>query len=258
MQGTHTVVRGVRAWASPWWAFAAFVALSWYLLLRYHQTDHAGNGGFGVALAMWSLMVVTMMAPTAVPALAVLREVLAGRHTARWWMFLAAYLAVWWGFSVLAATAQWLLADAVLLDAHGRLGRLPAAVALLLAGAYQFSSLKERCQTACAMPFQWFLRHWRDGARGALRMGLHHGVTCVGCCWALMLLAFVGGVGSLWVMAVMTVLMIVEKLPALGRRVTVPLGVALVCAGVLLIAVPAGGTPAHHGAGHMIEGKDPT
>lgn len=258
MQGTHTAVRDARAWASPWWIFAAAVGAAWYLLIRHHAVSHGTDSRLVVAFGMWSLMTVTMMAPTAVPALRTLRDILAGRHVGRWWAFLASYLAVWWGFAALAATAQWSLTQWLLVDAHGRLGRAPAAAVLFLAGAYQFSSFKERCQTACASPFQWFLRHWRDGTGGAVQMGVRHGITCVGCCWALMLLAFVGGVGSLWTMALMTVLMVVEKLPSFGRRVTVPLGVALVCSAVLLVALPDTDSPAHHRTGHMTERKDLT
>ena len=88
----------------------------------------------------------------------------------------------------------------------------------------------------------FLMRFWRDGASGALRLGLRHGITCVGCCWALMMLAFVGGVMNPWFMVGGSVLMVLEKLPAIQRRLTVPLGVVLLLAGVLtFVAGPGSG-----------------
>lgn len=182
---------------------------------------------------MWAVMAVVMMAPTAAPMLRSYLE-LPGRRVVAWCVFLAAYLAVWVLTSVVPATAQWylhrhgLFAD----SATGRVPALASAVLLALAGGYQLTPLKQRCLTACSRPMTFFMRFWRDGTGGALRMGLRHGVTCVGCCWALMALAFVGGVMNLWFMALVTVLMAVEKLPAMRERLTVPLGAVLLVAAV--------------------------
>jgi predicted metal-binding membrane protein len=91
----------------------------------------------------------------------------------------------------------------------------------------------------------WFLRHWRDGNAGAVRMGLLHGATCLGCCWALMLLGFVGGLASIGLMVVAAVLMAVEKLPAVATRLTIPLGVALLVAGVLWFVIAPSSSHSH-------------
>ena len=250
MQDTRTEPTSVVSSTASWIGFAAIVVASWTALLGLHAGDghtafHGADASFAAVLAAWLLMAVAMMAPTAVPVLATLRDILHSGQQRRWWWFLGAYVAVWWVFALLAAGLQWWLTGLGLVDEHGRVVRLLGGATLLLAGLYQFSSLKEACLSACTSPMQWFMRHWRDGDAGAARMGVHHGLTCVGCCWALMLLAFVGGVSSLWIMAAAALVMATEKVPAWGRRITVPLGVALVVAGVLVLLVPAGDTTSH-------------
>lgn len=83
---------------------------------------------------------------------------------------------------------------------------------------------------------QFFIRHWRDGVNGSFKMGLRHGVTCVGCCWALMLLAFVGGLTNIWFMVLSAAVMAIEKFPVIGRRITLPLGVLIIVWGVAVLA----------------------
>lgn len=216
------------------------MAAAWAALAAVHGRGHSSS--FGHIVATWALMTLAMMAPTAVPVLASLLDVLKGRAGSRWWAFLGGYLAVWSGFAFGAALLQWWLLGLGLVDRHGQAGSRLSATVLVVAGAYQFSAIKQRCLSECVSPMTFFLRHWRDGARGAVRMGLRHGATCVGCCWALMLLGFVGGLATWWLMPMATALMVVEKLPAVGRRVTVPLGSALMGAGVLvLLFVDVGG-----------------
>ncbi len=250
MQDTRTVPTSAVSSTISWIAFAVLIAGSWAVLLGVHGGDghlalHGAGASFTAVLAAWLLMAVAMMAPTAVPVLATLRDILHAGQQRRWWWFLGGYVAVWWVFALGSAGLQWWLTGLGLVDERGRMVRLLGGVTLLLAGLYQFSSLKEACLSACTSPMQWFLRHWRDGDAGAARMGAHHGLTCVGCCWALMLLAFVGGVSSLWIMAATALVMAVEKVPAWGPRITVPLGVALVVAGVLVLLGPARSTESH-------------
>jgi predicted metal-binding membrane protein len=83
---------------------------------------------------------------------------------------------------------------------------------------------------------QFFFRHWRDGVAGGFKMGLRHGMTCVGCCWALMLLAFVGGLSNIWFMVLSAAVMAIEKFPVIGRRITLPLGVLITIWGVAVLA----------------------
>lgn len=183
--------------------------------------------GFGRIILMWTLMSAAMMAPTALPALATYEDL---SHTGetRFGALVAGYLAVWLGFSVLAAGAQMALFRAGVLTAFGdsRSGLFSAGL-LALAGAYQFSALKEACLSKCRRPLSFFIAYWDEGA---LRNGLRLGLVCLGCCWALMALAFVGGVMNLAFMALATVIMVLEKLPDAGRYLTRPLGGALLAA----------------------------
>jgi predicted metal-binding membrane protein len=180
--------------------------------------------GFIRMTAMWALMSAAMMAPTALPAFATYDDLGHAGET-RFGALVAGYLAVWLGFSVIAAGAQMVLFQAGWLTAFGdsRSGILSASL-LALAGAYQFSPLKEACLSRCRRPLAFFMTHWDEGpARNGVRLGL----VCLGCCWALMGLAFVGGVMNLAFMGLATAIMVVEKLPDLGRWLTWPLGVAL-------------------------------
>ncbi len=186
--------------------------------------------GFGRIFVMWVLMSAAMMAPTVLPALATYEDL--GRSTDTNFAALVwGYLVVWIGFSLVAAGAQLVLFQFDLLSALGD-SRSTGLTALLLlvAGVYQFTPLKEACLSKCRAPLSFFFAHWDEGA---FRNGLRLGLVCLGCCWALMALAFVGGVMNLAFMGLATVIMILEKMPDYGRYVTRPLGVALV-AGALV------------------------
>lgn len=210
-----------RGSAARLWVVAGLgVVLAWAALLRSHATAH--HSGAVATIAMWAVMTVAMMAPTAVPVLVSLRELLTGRSAAPWWSFIGAYLSVWVGFSVIAGSAQLGLTKLGLLDHAGSsTARWLSAGLLAAAGGYQFSAL-----------------------------GLRHGLSCVGCCWALMALGFVGGVANVGFMVLAMVLMVIEKLPAVGARVTVPLGVALVGASLVVLLTPTdpSSTNLHHQA----------
>ena len=187
--------------------------------------------GYGKLVLMWALMSTAMMLPTTLPALAAYDDLAASGAETKPFALIAGFLAIWWGFSVLAAGVQMALFRADLVSAFGdsRSAILSAAL-LAMAGAYQFSALKDSCLSKCRAPVSFFLAHWDDGAA---RMGLRLGAACLGCCWALMALAFVGGVMSLGFMGLATLIMILEKLPDLGRWISRPLG------GVLLVAAAA-------------------
>ena len=190
--------------------------------------------GFGKMLVMWALMSAAMMAPTALPAFATYEDL---SHTAPDTSFtrlVGGYLAVWLGFSALAAVLQLGLFQAELLTAFGDSNsRYLSAGLLLVAGCYQFSPVKEACLSKCRRPLVFFMQHWDEGP---LRNGLRLGLVCLGCCWALMLLAFAGGTMNIAFMGLATVIMILEKLPDLGRYITKPLGAGLVIAALALAA----------------------
>lgn len=187
--------------------------------------------GFGRVVLMWALMAAAMMAPTALPAFATYEDL--GRSTqVRFGALVAGYLIVWLGFSVLAGALQMALFGAGLVSAFGdSLSVWLSAGLLMIAGLYQFSPVKEACLSKCRAPLTFFMAHWDEGP---LRNGVRLGLVCLGCCWALMLLAFVGGVMNIAFMGLATLIMVIEKLPAYGRLLTRPLGAVLIAAGLFL------------------------
>jgi predicted metal-binding membrane protein len=163
----------------------------------------AAHGGVVATVAMRSMMCVAMMAPVAVPMLRAYRHVVqgsAGRVAwSGFWTLVAGYVAVWALFSAGAGAAQHALTGAGFVDAAG-LSAAPWLTAGLLAvaGVYQCSGRKRACLSRGRSPIAFFLSHWRAGVSGARGMGLRHGAICIGCCWALMALAFVGGSAEIY------------------------------------------------------------
>lgn len=195
-------------------------------------------------LAMWAAMMIGMMLPSAAPTLllyaaVVRRSAQPPAGSARCVSaFALGYVFAWTAYSLAATALQWQLARAVLLTPMmaSAVPRFSGAL-LILAGAFQLSPWKRACLGACRAPAAFIAQHWRPGAKGALRMGLAHGALCVGCCWALMLLLFVGGVMSLGWIAALSAFVLIEKLLPLGERGGRLAGCALVAAGVWLLAV---------------------
>ncbi|HQU15931.1 MAG: hypothetical protein B7Z66_07660 [Chromatiales bacterium 21-64-14] len=167
---------------------------------------------------MWAAMMVAMMLPGAIPMLLLFLAVSRrqrGRpgHYLRVLLFASGYILVWSGFSLVATLLEWRLESTRLL---APMGAIPQAalggLVLAAAGAYQWTPLKTRCLHACQTPLTFVLTRWRPGPRGAWRMGLTHGAYCVGCCWALMGLLFVGGVMNLLWAALLSIFVLAEKL----------------------------------------------
>lgn len=192
-----------------------------------------GWGPFSRVVLMWSAMSIAMMLPTAIPLIATYVDFSIGNREKvpkrQVWALICGYLVVWFGFSILMAWLQLSLSRAVVLDGT-LVNQWPwlSALFLLLAGLYQFSALKETCLSKCRSPFSTFMGMWRDGVGGAFTMGARQGLYCLGCCWALMLLAFVGGVMNIVWMACAMVIMLLEKLPSIGARLTTPVAVLLI------------------------------
>ena len=188
---------------------------------------------------MWSVMMIGMMAPAATPVL-VLFSGLRGRQAQRGvapavLLFAAGYVVVWLGFSAVAALAQWRLHEAALLSPSMATSSTAVAGAILIAaGAYQLTSVKTRCLARCQSPLGFLMSHWRDGIWGALSMGLRHGVFCLGCCWALMGVLFVVGVMNLAWVALLTLVVLIEKVGPAGARLARAGGVVLIVLGVVV------------------------
>jgi predicted metal-binding membrane protein len=180
----------------------------------------------------WVMMITAMMLPTTLPLLEQFRRLTAGRadHRVLVALVIAGYLGVWMAFGLVAHGL-----DLVVLDLFERMPRLAlngwvlGAAVIGTAGLFQFSSLKYRCLDKCRTPLSFVIQHWRGRAprRNALLLGIHHGAFCVGCCWALMLLMFVVGTGSIGWMLALGAIMAIEKNMPWGRRLSAPLGFAL-------------------------------
>jgi predicted metal-binding membrane protein len=199
----------------------------------------------GAILAMWLVMMIAMMLPSAAPMLllfaATQRERATSGRSASIVAFAAGYLLVWAGFSVAAAVTQALLQERMLLasDLAMTSAWLGAAI-LALAGLYQLTPLKDACLLRCRSPLGFLLSHWRAGAGGALAMGLRHGAFCLGCCWALMALLFVVGVMNLSWVAALAVFVLAEKALTRGAWLSRVSGGALIAWAVWLAARGAG------------------
>jgi len=197
----------------------------------------------------WSLMILAMMLPTTLPLFQAFHRVVAGRADHRRLLVLlgVGYLATWSAFGLLAhGLHAVLLAGVARVPLLGWHGWLIGAATLAGAGAFQFSKLKYRCLEQCRSPLSFVFSHWHGPApqRQAFMLGLRHGLFCVGCCWALMLLMFVVGAGSLGWMLVLAAAMAIEKNVSWGRQMSAPLGVALLAGAALLAATHLwGSTP---------------
>ena len=216
------------------WIVGGGVALLVALSGAYVVTG-AGMGGamamqpsVGALIIMWWVMMAAMMVPSAAPAILLYANVRTMRGSdgpiVASWVFLSGYLALWLLFSIAAAMAQRVLTGpSMTLDS-----RPVEAAVLIAAGLYQLSPLKGACLSQCRAPAQFISRHWRPGWSGALRLGLLHGAYCVGCCWLLMALLFVGGVMNLLYVVAIALLVAIEKLAPRGKWIGQVTGLALI------------------------------
>ena len=250
-------------------AIGIIVALAWsYVLWLARDMDMGGMdmtgfrmipAGIGIMLParravefayvflMWAVMMVGMMAPSAAPMILMYARV--GRrwksegkpYAATGW-FAAGYLLAWCGFSLAATVLQWVIERAALLDSQMAIaGNLLGATILVAAGVYQWTPLKDVCLAQCQSPLLFLMRHggFRNEPRGCLRLGLRHGAYCVGCCWILMALLFVVGVMNVLWIALLSLLVLLEKLTPIGRWIARAAGIACVAAGAwLLVSSP--------------------
>jgi len=196
---------------------------------------------YGVA---WIVMTAAMMLPTTLPLFNAFDRLTADRadHGRLLALLGLGYVAVWGAFGLLAHAAHGALLS--LLERMPTLawhGWVIGAATFALAGAFQFSRLKHRCLEKCRTPLSFVIEHWRGRAqaRHAFALGAHHGLFCVGCCWALMLLMFAVGAGSLGWMLLLAAAMAIEKNVRWGRRLSTPLGVALLGWAAVLVATNA-------------------
>jgi predicted metal-binding membrane protein len=174
--------------------------------------------------AMWAVMMAAMMLPSAAPIVllyagAVRRRAGTERVAVQVYLLAAGYVTVWAFFSAGATTLQRVLAEQLILTPMMEPSSAAAGAAVLtIAGVYQLTPLKRMCLRWCRSPLSFLMQRWRTGPGGAFRLGLEHGLHCVGCCWAMMLLLFAGGVMNLTVIVALTVWVIVEKMAPFGEQ----------------------------------------
>jgi predicted metal-binding membrane protein len=191
---------------------------------------------------MWAVMMVAMMTPSAAPMILMFATVNRRRRGQQGpfvptTTFLLGYLLVWGGFSVVATLAQWGLHTAALLSPMMvSTSPMLGGLLLLAAGIFQWTPLKSTCLTQCRSPLGFLMTEWREGAWGALLMGLRHGRYCVGCCWVLMALLFVAGVMNLLWVAAIAAFVLVEKVLPRGELVGRVVGSMLMLAGLVLLS----------------------
>jgi predicted metal-binding membrane protein len=234
----------VVALAGLGWFTLAFLAADAGVLAALCQPMTGGVTVAGVAAIalMWGAMTLAMMLPSASPMILTYAEIAdtaarKGEHVVSPFVLAAGYLLVWFGFAALATGAQVALTRAALLDPNlGHSGRLLSGAIFIVAGAYQFSSLKHSCLKQCQSPFPFFFANWATTPRGVFKLGLRQGLFCVGCCWAMMLMMFTTGIMNVVWMAALGIVMTLEKIGS-GKHFTHAIGVALIVAGVVFIAI---------------------
>jgi predicted metal-binding membrane protein len=249
------LVRRDRAVAAI--AMLLLAGLAWLSLVR--MRSEMGGGGVRMAgmvmlgmeswsavelfqlFLMWATMMVAMMLPSAAPMILLVAGIQRRRQeraspapsTA---IFAAGYLLVWTAFSAVAAAVQYGLHRAALLSpAMASTSPVLGGLLLVTAGVYQFLPFKSTCLTHCRSPLHFLQHDWREGSAGALLMGVHHGVYCLGCCWALMALLFVAGVMNLLWVAVIAGLVLLEKVARFGPWIGQLAGLMLIGWGVWML-----------------------
>jgi predicted metal-binding membrane protein len=235
---------------------AAAIAVSWILAIVAQATGtgkelHHGPliegslpvwAGLLLFLLAWQSMTASMMLPSSLPLIRLFFVTAQAqpRPAAAKNAFIAGYAAVWSVFG--AVTFLFDVGVHRFVDATPWLEARPWLIAgptLMLGGAFQFSSLKQACLKQCRHPVAFLLPRYRRGVKAAFRLGREHGIFCLGCCWALMLVGFAAGVANLWWMVALTALMVVEKVVPRGDRFVLPAGIALLVLGALVTIHPS-------------------
>ena len=240
------VIAGVLAVVAIAWAYLVFLAqdsdgMGASIAMAQLKTWSAAD--FCMMFIMWAVMMTGMMVPSAAPMILIFATVNRRRQeqdrpyvsTA---IFLSGYLLVWFGFAAIATLGNWALHVNDLLDKMmgGSTSDYLGGGLLVVAGAFQWSRLKYACLTQCRSPLSFLMTDWREGAGGALRMGVTHGIYCVGCCWVLMLLLFVLGIMNLLWIAALAGFVLLEKIVPRGDRMSKGTGLLLILWGGLMIS----------------------
>lgn len=196
------------------WLLTIQMGINFVELLAVGQYHIWLNASFWALFAMWVIMMAAMMLPSFIPTLKVLLNIQKVKDfsTSAMALFISAYLFIWIGFSLVATVLQQIAVAAGLLNTELFLTESAWRGGLLIAaGLFQLTPLKSICLDKCRHPVFFFMLHWRNHAWGALQMGMRNGFYCLGCCWLLMLLLFVGGIMNITCIIILTLYVLIEK-----------------------------------------------
>ena len=225
------------------WLYLYSMASSMSMPMGAMQIQPRSAHYFLMMFLMWAIMMVGMMLPSVAPTVliyaAIARKAATGNTpVAPTGAFISGYVVIWIVFSLFATTAQWALDQAALLSpmmVSNSVGL--GAVLIVTAGIYQWLPIKDKCLQQCRSPVDFITSHWQKGMTGAFRMGLSHGMFCLGCCWVLMSLLFVGGVMNLLWIAAITLFVLLEKILPLGDAGGRVMGLIMIATGAIIALV---------------------
>ena len=225
------------------WLYLYSMASSMSMPMGAMQIQPWSAHYFLMMFLMWAIMMVGMMLPSVAPTVliyaAIARKATTGNTPiAPTGAFVSGYVVIWIVFSLFATTAQWALDQAALLSpmmVSNSVGL--GAVLIVTAGIYQWLPIKDKCLQQCRSPVDFITSHWQKGMTGAFRMGLSHGMFCLGCCWVLMSLLFVGGVMNLLWIAAITLFVLLEKILPLGDAGGRVMGLIMIATGAIIALV---------------------
>lgn len=237
-------------------SLTAVTLLSWIYLIDMAKDMSSGSGScclipakihhwdpayFWMMFVMGAVMMVGMMVPSAAPMILIYAGIARkakqeGNVIAPTFAFTFGYILMWTVFSLAATVLQWQLDKFTLLSPM-MVSNSPkfGASILIAAGIYQWLPIKNSCLKHCRSPFHFISNHWKRGFTGAMRMGIEHGIFCIGCCWALMLLLFVGGVMNILWIALITVFVLLEKVLPLGEHGGRLSGILMILIGIIML-----------------------
>ena len=225
------------------WLYLYSMASSMSMPMGAMQIQPWSAHYFLMMFLMWAIMMVGMMLPSVAPTVliyaAIARKAATGNTpVAPTGAFISGYVVIWIVFSLFATIAQWALDQAALLSpmmVSNSVGL--GAVLIVTAGIYQWLPIKDKCLQQCRSPVDFITSHWQKGMTGAFRMGLSHGMFCLGCCWVLMSLLFVGGVMNLLWIAAITLFVLLEKILPLGDAGGRVMGLIMIATGAIIALV---------------------
>jgi predicted metal-binding membrane protein len=198
---------------------------------------------FILMFLMWLVMMIAMMTPSVAPLILLFTKVNRQRREQQspfvnTFYLLTGYFVVWGGFSLIATLLQWLLQQVSWLNPDMIItNKILGSIILIAAGVFQFTPLKQTCLDFCKSPLEFIYKHWKEGKKGAIKMGIQNGIYCVGCCWVLMVLLFVSGVMNILWVTLIAVFVLIEKLSAKSKLISFCAGTLLIIYGVLVIVL---------------------